>query len=342
MKKIVGLALALVLLLAACGTNTPPDGGNGPPGASQQEQDDTPDASGQEEAHGEPDISGQEEAPPGEPVTSEAEKVIYDGYEMEEVFTIYVNGSEEWTPYPGKSDVFFAVFDEEIVSISDDGTTVRFTGEQVGETMLGARVGEVDLFALVRVRAMDGGEINYVYAPPEDHYYIVFEHHTDGQVTTEEVVARIGRQYTWSYDTSYGFYFADFNSMNAYNRLPDGPWVLDDYEGLRPDAETNHNGDPLPLSAMEEFFMETFYALGGDVSRLSEYYIGNETLYPAPYESTGIDCWVFDIRGFNGNYLKFWIDPSNGCCLKYEDTEDGESTVVTEYNLNYAAWDNAP
>ena len=336
MKKLFALLLALVfvLSLAACGggnSEKPPDGGNDTPGTSQQEQDNKP-----------PDASGQEEAPPDEPDTSETEKVIYDGYEMEEVFTIYVNGSEEWTPYPGESDVFFAVFDDEIVSISDDGTTVRFTGEQVGETMLGARVGEVDLFALVRVRAMDGGEINYVYAPPEDHYYIVFEHHTDGQVTTEEVVARIGRQYTWSYDTSYGFYFADFNSMNAYNRLPDGPWVLDDYEGLRPDAETNHNGDPLPLSAMEEFFMETFYALGGDVSRLSEYYIGNETLYPAPYESTGIDCWVFDIRGFNGNYLKFWIDPSNGCCLKYEDTEDGESTVVTEYNLNYSAWDNAP
>ena len=93
---------------------------------------------------------------------------------------------------------------------------------------------------------------------------------------------------------------------------------------------------------MEKIFLKTLYALGGDASRLPEYYVGTETLYPAPYQTTGIKTWVFDIRGFNGNYLKFWIDPSNGCCLKYENYEDHSLTVVTEYNLNYTTWDNVP
>ena len=335
MKKLFALLLALVLVLSlsACGSgneNRPPAGGNDSPGTSQQqEQNKTPDA------------SGQKETPPDEQDTSETEKVIIDGYEMEEVFTIYINGTEEWTPFPGKSDVLFVVDDEEIASISDDGTTVRFTGEQVGETILGARADEGDLFALVRVRAMDGGEISYRYAPPEDHYYIAFEHrYEDGDVDSE-VFARIGRQYMYSYDTTYSFSFVDFGTENSYDREPNGPWIHDP-EGSGLDMEGDWSKPPLPLSAMEEYFMDTFYALGGDVSRLPEYYIGNETLYPAPYESTGIDCWVFDIRGFNGNYLKFWIDPSNGCCLKYEDTEDGDCTVVTEYHLNYTAWDNDP
>jgi len=337
MKKLFALFLALVLVLSlsACGggnEDKPPAGGNDTPGTSQQqEQDKTPDA------------SGQEETPPDEPDTSETEKVIFDGYEMDEVFTIYINGSEEWTPFPGKTDVFFGTDDEDIISLSDDGTTVHFTGKQVGETILGAVVGEEEILALVRVRAMDGGEISYRYAPPEDNYYITYDDvSADGEVKSH-LFARIGRQYMMSYiDSSYGFAFVDFGEEVSYNRLPDGPWV-DDPEGQGLGMEGEWSSDaPLPLSAMEKFFMETFYALGGDVSRLSEYYIGNETLYPAPYESTGIDCWVFDIRGFNGNYLKFWIDPSNGCCLKYEDTEDGDYTIVTEYNLNYTAWDNAP
>ena len=337
MKKLFALLLALVLVLslAACGGGNegkPPAGGNDKPGTSQQqEQNKTPDA------------SGQEETPPDEPDTSETDtdKVIFDGYEMDEVFTIYINGSEEWTPFPGKTDVFFGTDDEDIISLSDDGTTVHFTGKQVGETILGAVVEEEEILALVRVRAMDGGEISYRYAPPEDYYYIAFEHlYEDGDVDSE-VFARIGRQYMYSYDTTYSFSFVDFGTENSYDREPDGPWMHDP-EGRGLDMEGDWSKPPLPLSAMEEYFMDTFYALGGDVSRLAEYYIGNETLYPAPYESTGIACWVFDIRGFNGNYLKFWIDPSNGCCLKYEDTEDGDCTIVTEYNLNYTAWDNAP
>ncbi len=74
--------------------------------------------------------------------------------------------------FPGKADVFFGTDDEDIISLSDDGTTVQFTGKQVGETILGAVVGEEEMLALIRVRAMDGGEINYRYAPPEDNYYI--------------------------------------------------------------------------------------------------------------------------------------------------------------------------
>ena len=334
MKKYFTLVLLMMLFLSlsACGIRTdgkPPDDGNDTPGTSQkQEQDNAPEDSGQEEI-------------PDEPDDSTTDKVIFDGYEMDEVFTIYISGSEEWTPFPGESDVFFAVGDEEIVSISEDGTTVTFTGEQVGETILGAGVGEEERLALVRVRAMDGGEIDYRYAPPEDNYYIAFEHiYEDGDVDSE-VFARIGRQYMYSYDTTYSFSFVDFGAEASYDREPGGLWRHDP-EGLGLDMEGDWSKPPLPLSAMEEFFMDTFYALGGDVSRLAEYYVGNETLYPAPYESTGINCWVFDISGFNGNYLKFWIDPSNGCCLKYEDTEDGDYTIVTEYNLNYTAWDNAP
>jgi len=262
-------------------------------------------------------------------------------YEYNDEITIYLNSSEEWTPFPGESDVFFATLDEEVVSLSDNGTTVTITAKQIGDTEVGAMFGEEIMLVLVHVRAMEG-DINYIYKPPKDNYYIAFEHlYADGDIDSE-VVARIGRQYMFSYDTTYGFYLADFENLKAYNREPGGAWVLDDAEGVAAYDENDRISDLGPLSAMEKIFLKTLYALGGDASRLPEYYVGTETLYPAPYQTTGIKTWVFDIRGFNGNYLKFWIDPSNGCCLKYENYEEHSLTVVTEYNLNYTTWDNVP
>ena len=261
-----------------------------------------------------------------------------EGYDAE--FTIYVNGTEEWTPFPEKKGTEFVAEDEDIVSLSDNGTTVTITGTQIGDTEIGAMLDDKVVLAIVHVRAM-GGDINYKYNPPTDNYYIAFENiDGDGDVNSE-VVAHIGRQHMYSYDTTYAYHFVDFEKQKSYDRDPNGSWMSDP-EGLGLDMEDDWSGAPLPLSAMEEYFMDTLYALGGDASRLAEYYVGTETLYPAPYENTGIKCWVFDTAGFNGNNLKFWIDPSNGCCLKYEDTEDGDVTVVTEYYLNYTSWNDVP
>lgn len=128
MKNLFALLLALVMVfsLAACGGNgeKPPDGGNDTPGTSQQE----------------PDDSTKDNPPP-------------EGSDAE--FTIYVNGSEEWTPFPGKSGVTFAVADEDLISVSDNGAKISFTGKQVGETVITATLGSTECEALVRVQEME-------------------------------------------------------------------------------------------------------------------------------------------------------------------------------------------
>lgn len=326
MKKWITLLLVLIMVfsLAACTL----ENGDAPDISETNNLSQTEDNGDESTTNSEENLNNSNE-----------ENKPAEGYDAE--FTIYFNGTEEWTPFPGKNDVEFIAEDDEIVSLSDNGTTVTITGTQIGDTEVGAMLGEEIALALVHVRAMEG-DINYVYSPPKDNYYIAFEHFdSDGDVGSE-IVARIGRQYMYSYDTTYSFNLVDFENMKAYSREPGGGWILDDAEGVAGHDENDRVNDVGPLSAMEKYFLKTFYALGGDASRISEYYVGTETLYPAPYETTGIKCWVFDIRGFNGNYLKFWIDPSNGCCLKYADTEDGDYTIVTEYNLNYTAWDNVP
>ena len=51
-----------------------------------------------------------------------------------------------------------------------------------------------------------------------------------------------------------------------------------------------------------------------------------------------MECWVFDSKGLNTIEKKYWVDPSNGCCLKVLDKEDGTYVAITEYNLNYTSW----
>jgi len=133
MKKLFALLLALMMILslAACGggnNDKPPDGGNDSPGTSQEEQDKS---------------TKDNPAPEG----SNAE------------FTIYVNGSEEWTPFSGKSGVTFIVADEDLISVSDNGAKISFTGKQVGETVITATLDGAKCEALVRVRAMEAAYV---------------------------------------------------------------------------------------------------------------------------------------------------------------------------------------
>ena len=73
-------------------------------------------------------------------------------------YTILVGGSDEWTPFPGKSGVVFANSDDKVIDVSDDDKTIEFTGEKVGEAVITATLNGTESKALVRVRAAETGE----------------------------------------------------------------------------------------------------------------------------------------------------------------------------------------
>ena len=89
-------------------------------------------------------------------------------------FTIYVFGKESWTPFTGKTGVTFTNSDNEVLSIKDNGTTVEFTGKEIGNSTITATLGEQMLKALVRVRGMEGGKKYITYNKPVDAYYIEY------------------------------------------------------------------------------------------------------------------------------------------------------------------------
>lgn len=177
----------------------------------------------------------------------------------------------------------------------------------------------------------------YTYSPPTDNYLIKWTYYNaDGTEGGFDIYARIGQGHTEAM-SDIGIYHASEDMEKYYERAWEGEysdWMLSPGYGYSDwlsdyDETSPHIGS---CDAMEEYFMHYFRAYGfeDDEGKLNEYYVGTE-------EVCGVECWVFDSKGLNAINMKYWIDPSNGCCLKIVD-EYGDYAQVTEYNLNYTEW----
>lgn len=135
MKKILTCLLAAVMIfsLAACG-------GSG--GSTLSGGDHTLGSTTDNQNSGDRDAAD----PSGSPASAE-------GYDAE--YTVYVDGKDEWKPFPGKSGVTFDVSDTGVISVSDNGAKIEFAGKQVGESVITATLEGNESRALVRVREME-------------------------------------------------------------------------------------------------------------------------------------------------------------------------------------------
>lgn len=161
----------------------------------------------------------------------------------------------------------------------------------------------------------------YEYNPPTDNFYIE---------TTDVIHAKVGNKYTYREKENNGWNYHLNSDYEKFFVFYEGEWVIDSNYSYSEYEDSYLNIDP--LSAMEDYFMKYFRAYGFDDEKLEEYYVGNEKV-------AGVDCWVFDSKGLNAIKMKYWVDPSNGATLKYEDYEDGHVYEVIKYNINYTEMD---
>lgn len=165
---------------------------------------------------------------------------------------------------------------------------------------------------------------NYVYNLPTDNYYV----ETEGYIK-----AKVGNKYTYREkgDNAWNYHInSDYENIYVYYQ---GEWVIDSNY-----AYSEYKDSYLeiyPLSAMEDYFMRYFRQYGFEDEKLEEYYVGNEKV-------AGVDCWIFDTKGLNAIYMKYWVDPSNGATLKMVDYSDGTEEVyeVIKYDINYKEMDS--
>ncbi len=164
-----------------------------------------------------------------------------------------------------------------------------------------------------------GGEQVYKFDPPTDNYYIE---------TDTFIEARVGNLYTYwdKEDSTYSYHLnSDLQGLWWYDG---SQWILgwdytweEYYEEMQSPAYF--------FSSMEDGLMRLLGAFGQEEKLFTDYYLGMETV-------AGVNCWVFDSKGINTLYCKYWVDPSNGCVLKFDHYEDGDySEEILVYDLNY-------
>lgn len=267
-----------------------------------------------------------------------------DKEKYDKEYEIFVNGSEEWHPFPGKTGVEFSVSDEYVIACQTTPSKISFTGKQVGKSVITATVDGEEKKALVEVKRMVAKDedvvINYAYNPPQNNYYFRTVDSATGDI---DAVGRIDSVFAQHYsgDFTYYQYYDDETKMHYEYDTSKSSWQM--YMADKREAEDSYNqfqdgksnnaashDTEMVIALFETVFMRNFRQYGLDESRLVEHYTGTETVL-------GVECWVFDAKGLNGISGKFWVDPSNGCTLKMVDDE-GSVNELTHYDLDYTEW----
>jgi len=249
-----------------------------------------------------------------------------------EEFLIYVNGSDDWTPFPGKSGVTFSNSDNGVLNVTNNGIKVEFVGKVVGESVITATHENTEKKALVKVRAMENNpateKINYHYDPPRTISYelsapttgITLEAYYDGCYV---------RRYILSGDTTW---IAALSTGKRYYKSGDRWFENEDASSTDTIARINSFLEDPPLLKV---FYDTISVLGEGKVDPNNYYKGKERFL-------NIDCWVFDIprsQNISGRWGKFWVNPRNGHTLKMVDT-DGDIWETLSYNPDFTSWPN--
>ncbi len=243
-------------------------------------------------------------------------------------YELFVNGEDEWTPFPGKSGVTFEVSKEDILSLSPTDSKVEFTGKKVGETVITATCEGKTATAFVKVKEMDV-IIDYKYTPPTDNFCIAVKSTENGNSYINQY-AKIGAEEAMIDESTDWQQFCNI-STGTYYTVADGKWYEDVQWGFYSFEESGGHGSPI---CDFNDFVKLLGQMGFGNEKLTEFYAGQETLLD-------VDCWVFDSNGWNNIYAKFWVDPSNGCTLKKAGTTTDTVIEVTRYDLSYTEWDSS-
>ena len=184
-----------------------------------------------------------------------------------------------------------------------------------------------------------GQEVHKLCAAQIGNIYVLVSHRNEGPIYEKfDYTKQFGYQGTFS-GNSFKYYYADGNPIEKENEEAAKAW----FKEYAPPAGECFNYGPQDMVLFghvstdnDDFrgeIMQIMHQYNRNPSQLAKYYVGDETI-------CGVKCWKFDFRkrpfyGSEGSC--YWIDPSNGLCLK-SLRESGNGFEVTIYNLNYNTW----
>ena len=184
-----------------------------------------------------------------------------------------------------------------------------------------------------------GQEVHKLCAAKIGDIYVKVSHRDEGPIYEKfDYAKQFGYQGTFS-GNSFKYYYADGSPIEKEGEDAARAW----FEEYAPPAGDCFNYGPQDMVMFghiatddDDFrgeIMQMMKQYNRNQSQLAKYYVGDETI-------CGVKCWKFDFRkrpfyGSEGSC--YWIDPSNGLCLKCL-RESGNGFEVTLYDLNYNSW----
>lgn len=248
-----------------------------------------------------------------------------------ESYRLAVGDTLVWQPFAQCNKINYKVSSKEIVSFEPIhyGEKTQVIGLTAGICTLKATCGDLSVIAEVTVFDNVQNLINevhlekpntlpftgtYRFTPPSDHYFITFTNPDD---EARETYAKIGSEEAHNKGTEIDRFWNIETGANYYY-VPDAQGWTDD---VKWDFE--------PFG--ESFFPLNCFAREVDTEKdLSPYYTGMDQVLD-------IDCWTFFVELGDGNVIRYWVDPSNGCTLK-RIVNNNNPSEVTVYDLNYTKW----
>lgn len=185
-----------------------------------------------------------------------------------------------------------------------------------------------------------GQEVHKLCAARIGDIYVKVSHRDEGAIYEKfDYAKQFGYQGTFSGD-KFKYYYADGNPIEKEGEESAKAW-FDEY-APQP-ADESFIGGPSDMvlfgyvaaddDDLRGEIMQMMRQYNRNQSQLAKYYVGDETI-------CGVKCWKFDFRkrpfyGSEGSC--YWIDPSNGLCLKCL-RESGDGFEVSVYDLDYNNW----
>lgn len=248
-----------------------------------------------------------------------------EGYDEE--YTIYVNDSDEWTPYEDGSGVKFENSKESVISITDDGKTVTFKGLEVGEAAITATYGGKTVKALVKVVKMTEKAVSVNYNPPDSYYYEYTVTDEDGK-TSNYVCCKVGNVYATQENGD--FYHSDKDSglQYCFTAGSDG-WISYEKEGYGDDQEAVDNAFKQAVIPLRQFFDCWEYSYRDASWDMKEYFVKYDNV-------ANQKCAVFKISDaglYTTGDALFWVELQTGCLMKYESDTTSRQIEVTKFEI---------
>ena len=247
-------------------------------------------------------------------------------------FQINVGDTIVWKPFDQCDNIGYSISGKKAISFTPIkyGEKIQIIAKEVGISSISATCEDFTLVAQIVVKNPIPETVvkekiekpltqvftsQYSFTPPTDNFFICY---SDPENDCNETTAKVGAEEAYNDGHGTDRFWNIKTGENWYYRPESQGWTID----------VSWEFDP--LDTKKSFFPLNAFANEVSTDNLSQYYVGMDKVLD-------VDCWLFFVDKEDGNVVRYWVDPVNGCTLRRQVNNE-KAREVTVYNLYYNKW----